>query len=81
MPSSEGIGPLIVEVDIPITRRMKLHAVVKADGEQIYHSKRLSQVFQWMLDNEHTDFTMIDEDSEFRVSLQPPLPPLTKEKG
>lgn len=78
---SDLVGPLTVEIDIPITRRLKLHAVVDGNGQQIFHSRRITQVFTWLLENGIPEFTMLDEDTEFQVHLKPPLPPGNSKKG
>lgn len=70
-----------VELDIPITRRMTLHAVSLANGDRVFHSKRIAQVFTWLLENEIAKFTMLDADVEFRVSITGPLTPEPKSKG
>lgn len=81
MPWTEPLQPITVEIDIPITRRLKMHAVVDGNGVQIFHSKRISEVFTWILDNEITDFTMLDGHAEFRVYLRAPLSPNPQVKG
>lgn len=73
MPRTDPHTPLTVEIDIPITRRLKMHAVIDRDGEQIFHSRRLSEVFVWLLINEVGEFTMLDGDVEIAVSLRNPL--------
>lgn len=70
-----------VELDIPITRRMTLHSVSLPNGDQVFHSKRIAEVFTWLLENEIIRFTMLDSDVEFRVSIQGPLPPNPQSKG
>ncbi len=65
--------PVTVEIDIPITRRMKLHAVVDGEDTQVFHSKRLSEVFAWLLEHEVGEFRLADRDASFRVTLRPPL--------
>ncbi len=72
--------PLTVEIDIPVTRRLKLHAVTDVTGTQIFHSRRLSELFSFLADHEVGEFTLVDGDAEFRVSLtRPPLAPLKTE--
>ncbi len=76
MPRTEPATPLTVEIDIPITRRLKLHAVLDRDGEQIFHSRRLSDVFTWLLDNDIGEFTMLDGNLKYAVSLRSSLQPI-----
>jgi len=73
--------PVHLEIDVPITRRLKLHAVVNGLGVQVFHSKRISEVFAFMLDHEVGEFRMVDEDHEFRVSLKRPLAADPETKG
>ncbi len=73
--------PITVEIDIPITRRMKLHAVVDGDDTQIFHSRRLSEVFAFLLEHEIGQFRLVDRDADFRIYLRPPLSPKSKSKG
>ncbi len=80
MPSSLR-PPVTVEIDIPITRRMKLHAVVDGDDTQVFHSRRLSEVFAFLLEHEIGEFRLVDRDADFRVTLRPPLSPKSKSKG
>ncbi len=76
MPATSPRTPLTVEIDIPITRRLKLHAVADRDGEQIFHSRRLSDVFSWLLDNDIGEFTMLDGTLKYAVSLRSSLKPV-----
>ncbi len=73
--------PITVEVDIPITRRLKLHAVVDGDDTQVFHSRRLSEVFAWLLEHEVGEFRLVDRDADFRVTLRPPLSQNPRSKG
>lgn len=73
--------PIVVEIDVPVTRRIKIHAVVDGDGDQVFHSKRISQVFAYLLDNDVHAFTILDEDDEFSVILARPLPRPQTSKG
>jgi hypothetical protein len=66
-------GPITLEVDVPITRRLKLHAVVNGAGEQVFHSRRISEVFGFLAEHGLNEFTMLDEDAEFRVHIKPAL--------
>ncbi len=72
MPGSLRL-PIIVEIDIPITRRLKLHAVVDRDETQVFHTRRLSEVFAFLLEHEVGEFLLVDHDASFRVTLRPPL--------
>ncbi len=73
--------PITVEIDIPITRRMKLHAVVDGDDTQIFHSRRVSEVFTFLLEHEVGEFRLVDRDASFRVTLRPPLSQNPRSKG
>lgn len=81
MSLSSHSGPYTVQFDIAITRRLKLHAVCDVTGRQVYHSRRIADVFAWLLEIDAGQFTMLDEDNEFLVTLEPPLPPRQPEKG
>ncbi len=74
MPSIEPRPPLTVEIDIPITRRLKMHAVLDRDGVQIFHTRRLGDLFIWLLDNDTHEFTMLSAGDEFRITLHAPSP-------
>ncbi len=76
MPATEPRTPLTVDIDIPITRRLKLHAVTDRDGDQIFHSRRLSDVFSWLLDHDIGEFTMLDGNLKYAVSLRSCLDPV-----
>ena len=73
--------PVHLEIDVPITRRLKLHAVVNGHGAQVFHSKRISEVFAFLLEHEIGEFKMVDEDHQFTVSLKRPLAAETAMKG
>ncbi len=73
--------PITVEVDIPITRRLKLHAVVDGGDTQVFHSRRLSEVFSFLLEHEVGEFRLVDRDASFRVTLRPPLLQNPRSKG
>lgn len=81
MPTINLVPPVVLEIDIPITRRLKLHAVVIGDGEQVFHSRRLSEVFQFLLEHEVVEFLMMDGHAEFRIRILPPLSPPSQTKG
>ncbi len=73
--------PVTVEIDIPITRRQKLHAVVNGRGVQVFHSRRFSEVLTYLLNHHVRTFKLIDFDAEFRLNLRPPLSHNLKPKG
>lgn len=81
MPAIDLLAPVTVEIDIPVTRRLKIHAVVDGAGEQVFHSRRISEVFTYLVDNGISEFTMLDEDAEFRVTLRAPLAADPNPKG
>ncbi len=73
--------PVSVEIDLPVTRRTKIHEVSDGDGEPIFHSRRISQVFSYLLDNDVQTFELLDEDDVFVVNLSRPLSPKPEKKG
>ncbi len=73
--------PVTVEIDIPVTRRTKIHAVCDGDGDQIFHSRRITQVFKYLVENGVEDFELLDEDDCFMIKLSRPLPPAPQTKG
>lgn len=77
---SKVVLPVTVEIDIPVTRRTKIHAVVNGDGVQVYHSRRLSDVLEYLIDREVVAFEILDEDVAFQLTLRkpPPLSPTPK---
>lgn len=77
----EPVGPFTVEIDIAITRRLKLHAVVDGNGEQIYHSRKICEIFAWLLEHAPGEITLVDDDHEFQIMLRPPLSPSPTPKG
>ncbi len=79
--SSDLLLPIRLELDIPITRRQKLHAVVDRRGDQIFHSRRLSEVLTFLQEHEVGQFLLVDDDVAFRVRLLRPLPPKPQSKG
>ncbi len=75
------VSPVTVEIDIPVTRRTKIHAVVNGNGEQIYHSRRLSDVFDFLVEHEVVDLVLLDDDVSFLLTLRKQPPALTTSKG
>ncbi len=69
MPAAELFTPVTVQIDIPITRRLKLHAVTDARGVQVYHTKKLSDLFVWLLDQELGEFALLTADASFHLAL------------
>jgi len=80
MKQTEFAEPLTLVLDIPVTRRLKLHAIVDANSEPVFHSKRVSDAFTWFLDNEIGSFGMVDDHVTFHVSLQRNLSPAPQTK-
>ncbi len=78
---SRILEPVTVEIDIPVTRRTKIHAVCDGDGEQIFHSRKISQVFNYLVDHGVEVFELLDEDDSFMIKLSRPLPPAPLTKG
>ncbi len=74
-------SPVTVEIDIPVTRRTKIHAVVDGDGVERFHARRISDVLEFLLEHDCKRFVLLDEDVEFQVSLSKPLPPVPSAKG
>ncbi len=75
------VPPVSVKIDIPVTRRIKIHAVISGDGDQVFHSRRISEVFTYLLDLEVAEFELLDEDVAFMVKLGKPLSPQPDPKG
>ena len=81
MPPTELVPPIAVELDLPVTRRIKVHAVVDGNGDQVFHAKRISEVFAYLLEHQICDLVLLDDDAEFRITLHPPASPPSKKKG
>ncbi len=73
--------PVTVEIDIPVTRRTKIHAVYDGNGDQVFHSRRISQVFDYLLEHSVQAFELLDDDVGYLIGLSRPLPPAHKAKG
>ncbi len=73
--------PVVVEFDIPVTRRTRIHAVLDGQGNQLFHSRSLTQVLEFLIENDVGTFELIDDDHAYVLKLsRPPPRPLT-EKG
>ncbi len=60
---------LRVEVDIPITRRRRIHSVFDALGKQLFHCQTVSDLLGWLAENDYQHLLVIDADAEYHVDL------------
>ena len=72
MPKSELKEPVIVELDMDLTRRSRTHAVVNGHGEQVHHAKRFSEILVWLADQGQDKALLVDGDERFYVVFHRP---------
>jgi len=72
--------PVAVELDVPVTRRLRVHAVFNGDGVQIHHERDIANVFDWLCEMDVSSATFRDHEYSFHVNFQRlPEAPETKE--
>ena len=64
--------PVSVELDMALTRRSRTHAVVDANGDQVHHAKRFSEILTWLADQGVNKALLIDESERFYVVFHRP---------
>ena len=64
--------PVTVELDMALTRRSRAHAVVDAEGKQVHHAKRFSEILVWLADQDVNKALLIDELERFYVVFHRP---------
>ena len=62
--------PLFVELDLQIQRRRRVHAILDANGDPVYHAVRISEILTWLIDAGVSQITMVDENARFDVTFQ-----------
>jgi len=59
--------PLSVELDLSLSRRQRVHAILDSEGRVIHHEVRMSAVFAWLCDEDQHKIVMVDGDDRFNV--------------
>ena len=72
MSDEKIVQPVTVELDMALTRRSRVHAVIDGNGEQVYHAKRFSEVLVWLMDHDQSKALLIDERERFYVVFHRP---------
>lgn len=63
---------LVVEVDLPVTRRRKIHQVGFPGQAPIHHEKDIGPLLAWLHENDHHEFVVVDGDNQFLISMSVP---------
>ena len=63
---------LVVEVDIPVTRRRRIHQAGYPREPALYHSQTIGDLLRWLVDNEHHEIVIVDGEHEYLISLSVP---------
>ncbi len=66
--------PVTVEFDIPVNRRTRIHSVLDGNADPIFHSRSLTDVLDYLIENEVHDFELLDEDRHYAIKLSRVLP-------
>lgn len=73
--------PVTVEIDIPVTRRTKVHSIIDGDGVEVFHARKISDVFDHLLEHDVHNFTILDDFSSYRLVLTASASPTSNPKG
>ncbi len=65
--------PVIVQIDIPVTRRTKIHAVTNGKGVQVYHSRSFFDVLDFLIEHDVGTIEILDDARSFVIKLSRPL--------
>ena len=61
-----------VEVDLPITRRRRVHEIVNCDGEVLSHHQTVGGLFSWLHEHDHHEIVIVDGDANYLVNFSVP---------
>ncbi len=61
-----------VEVDLPITRRRRVHEIVSPDGTVLSYHQYIGGLFSWLHENDHHEFVIVDGNANYLVSFTVP---------
>lgn len=75
------VSPVTVEIDIPVTRRTKIHSVIDGDGVEVFHARKISDVFDHLIAHEVSNFTILDDDASYCLVLTASPSPNSNPKG
>ena len=59
----------IVDVDVPITRRRRLHTVYALDGTALFSVATIGDLLSWLSDNDHSTVKVVDGSNEFLLTV------------
>lgn len=65
------LEPVRVELDIALTRRTRTHAVIDAEGVQVHHAKRLSEILMWLHEQDVKKAIFVDDLDSWSVVFHP----------
>lgn len=63
---------LTVEVDLPVTRRRKIHQAGYPGKDPIHHEKDIGPLLKWLYENEFHEFVFVDGDDQYLISMRVP---------
>ncbi len=66
--------PVTVEFDILVNRRTRIHTVIDAAADPIYHSRRLTDIFDFLIESEVQEFELLDDDRHYAIKLSRVVP-------
>ncbi len=76
MPPANDNHPYVVELDLYIARRRRLHEVRRPDGIAVFHAAHVVQVLDWLVDNDIGSAEFTDDETTFLVTFKrKPSPP------
>lgn len=70
-------GGFVVETDLYIARRKRLHAVTNSDGKSVFHAPHVLQVLDFLTDNDIRQAVFTDDDTRYLVSFERIISPTT----
>ncbi len=78
MPPANDNHPYVVQTDIYIARRKRMHAVIDPAGRPVFHAPLLLDVLDWLADKDVHTARFTDEETTYDISFvihAPPKPP------
>ncbi len=81
MAPTPDIRPYVVELDLYVARRRRLHEVRQPNGAAVFHAPHLTQVLNWLIDNGVGSAEFTDDDVTFVVSFSRKTSPPPPDEG
>jgi len=75
------VEPVRVDLDIPVTRRQRVHEVLDGKGVVVFYAREISAVFDWLAENEVAVAHFVDDELAFLIKIEKVRSPPPQTKG